>query len=169
MASQASPVPAAASGVDVTQYRAQKTLHDVCQKFSSELLRLSLGAIAAVGFLLPLLSPLGDEGPLEPNLLKSFWVTGPITFSVVCLAAASLFSLRDKYNDASAFYYHLKAEGMNFPRERHDCSDPRTEQDESFQHAQTALFFAAVFLTLGGFGLGLAFVSFAWLRGAWTP
>ena len=169
MAGQASPVPAAASGVDVKQYRAQKTLHDVCQKFSSELLRLSLGAIAAVGFLLPLLSPTGDEGPLQPNLLGNLWVTGPITFSVVCLACASGFSLRYKYKDASAFYYHLKAEGMNFPRERDDCSDPRTRQDTCFQHAQRALFFASVFLILGGAGLGCAFVSFAWLRGAWPP
>jgi hypothetical protein len=130
---------------------------------------LSLGAIAAVGFLLPLLSPLGDKGPLEPNLLRSFWVTVPITFSVASLAAASLFSLRYKYMDASAFYYHLKAEGMSFPRERDDCSDPRTAQDKYFQRAQSALTFAVVFLTLGGAGLGFAFVSFAWLRGAWIP
>jgi hypothetical protein len=78
----------------------------------------------------------------------------------------SALALRQKYCESSALYYHLRAEGMSFPKENdhEDNSTHRTKQNTSFRQSQGSLRWAAISLFLGAVVLISTFVRFAWLK-----
>lgn len=162
------------SGLAESRFKAQLELHNSCQSFASEVLRLCLGGIAVVGFLLPLLSPTSQGAPSlenpgvpgQANLLSDLCIRWSLLGSTILLGLGSALSLYHKYCESSTLYYHLRAERMSFPTEN-DCEDDstyRTKQNKYFRRAQSSLSWAAICLGLGTAGLIVAFVRFTCLR-----
>jgi hypothetical protein len=166
--------PTQQSGLAESRFKAQVEQHDSCQSFASEILRLCLGGIAVVGFLLPLLSPAGQGTPSpaspgvpgQANLLSDLYILCSLVGSTIFLGLGSALALRHKYCEASALYYHLRAEGMSFPTENdhEDNSTHREKQNTYFRQGQRSLSGAAICLGLGAAGLIVAFVRFTYLR-----
>ncbi len=89
--------------VTETHYKADLELHDRSQSFSSELLKLALGGIAVVGFLLANL----PKGQLEQSL-KDIPVKVLFSAAVVAFAFSVAVSLLQRFYASSALFHHLQ-------------------------------------------------------------
>ena len=92
-------------GLDVpeTRYKPDLELHDRSQAFSSELLKLGLGGIAVVGFLLANF----PKGQLEHSL-KDTPVRILFAASVVAFALSVAAALLQRFYASGALFHHLQ-------------------------------------------------------------
>lgn len=99
--------PLAGATVEIPQarYQADLELHDRYIGFSSELLRLAVTGIGAVGFLI---AALIHNGQLPPPL-RSPWFVWPGLAALICLAFAAAFALAHRYFASDGMYHHLRA------------------------------------------------------------
>jgi len=88
--------------VPADHYKADLDLHDRSQAFSSELLKLSLGGIAVVGFLLAHF----PEKRLD-QVLDDTNVAALFSASVVAFALSSASGLLQRFYAAGAMFHHL--------------------------------------------------------------
>jgi len=86
------------------RYKADLELHDRSQAFSSELLKLALGGIAVVGFLLANF----PETRLEQSL-KDMSVRVLFSASVAAFALAAAAALLQRFYAAGSLFHHLQA------------------------------------------------------------
>lgn len=85
------------------RYKADLELHDRSQAFSSELLKLALGGIAVVGFLLANF----PESQLEQGL-RDMPVRVLFSASVVAFALSAAAALLQRFYAAGALFHHLQ-------------------------------------------------------------
>jgi hypothetical protein len=84
-------------------YKADLELHDRSQSFSSELLKLALGGIVVVGFLLANF----PKGPLEYEL-KDTAIRLLFSTAVMAFALAAGSALLQRFWASSALFHHLQ-------------------------------------------------------------
>lgn len=89
-------------------YDADFSLHDRYHQFSAELLKLSLGGIAAFGLVVGLL---GDKQSPESfrSALQSLWFLGFAIPALFSLVAAAAFSLLHRFTASDGLFHHLRA------------------------------------------------------------
>ncbi len=87
------------------RYSADMALHDRFVSFSSEMMKLAIGGIVAVGFILTLLA---GKGALPPIVYSPAFATAAIaSVSFFVLSAGS--SLVHRFLAADGIYHHLRA------------------------------------------------------------
>jgi hypothetical protein len=89
------------------QYRADLDLHDRFHGFSAELLKLSLGGIAVVGFFLSTIN--SDKPTTFAAAAGSGWFSGFILASVGLFAVATVLSLAHRFLASDGMFHHLRA------------------------------------------------------------
>lgn len=82
-------------------------LHDRFQNFSAELLKLSLGGIAVVGFFLTAIS--GEKAELFKGVIRSQAFLLSVVFSVVMFSVSIGAALIHRFLASDGMFYHLRA------------------------------------------------------------
>lgn len=147
--------------VQKTRYMADIELHDRSQALSSELLKLALGGIAVVGFLLVNF----PKGQFE-NILNDTFVKVLFSVSVVACALSVAAALLQRFYASGAMFHHLQVIKLLMLEDRSlegvvkkDMSSRTTR----FMCAHMFLQLAAILLVGAAVGLGIAFIRMMFL------
>jgi hypothetical protein len=108
MRKPASPLAGHRIEVPDARYRADVELHDRYQQFSAELLRLSLGGIAAVGVVLGLLAD-KDTSQRALETLDVPLFEGMLISALLALVIAAAAALLHRFYASDGLYHHLRA------------------------------------------------------------
>ncbi|MFO0905303.1 MAG: hypothetical protein U0939_20010 [Pirellulales bacterium] len=168
--------------VDDVQYRADFDLHDRFQGFSAELLKLSLGGLAVVGFFLSTIN--SDKPTTFAAAAGSGWFSGCILASVGLFAVATVLSLAHRFLASDGMFHHLRAikyltvlENLkNYPdlvedkdaacKLRIKAEKDESERNTKYQWSERFLYLSGAALAGAAVFLGL---SFAILLGSAKP
>ena len=147
--------------VPETRYKADIELHDRSQAFSSELLKLALGGIAVVGFLLANF----PKGHLEHSM-NDVPVRVFFSASVVAFALSVAAALLQRFHASSAMFHHLQV--IKFLMLEDASLETAIENDmrrrtTKFYHAHTLLKRAAWLLVIAALFLSIAFIRMMFL------
>ena len=151
----------AALDVTETRYKADLELHDRSQAFSSELLKLALGGIAVVGFLLANF----PKGQLEHSL-KDTPVRVLFSAIVVAFALSVAASLLQRFYAAGALFHHLQVIKLLMLGDaslQSEVERNMTVRTAKFLHAHLLLKCAAWSLVMAALLLGIAFIRMMFL------
>jgi len=130
-------------------YKADMELLDKYQSFSSELLRLSLSGIGAIGILLGLfLKDLGQSIEVFARI--------SIIASAVCFGACVISSLLHRYYSTEGMFYHIRSLRVNL-QGIPDEKDSSKKRNANYKFSSKALWAAALFLILAAFCLCISF------------
>ncbi len=147
--------------VPETRYKADLELHDRSQAFSSELLKLALGGIAVVGFLLANF----PKGQLQHSLDD---VSVRVLFSaaVVAFALAVGAALLQRFHASGAMFHHLQV--IKFLMLEDASLETTVAKDMSlrtakFLRAHALLKRAAWLLVIAALLLSIAFIRMLFL------
>jgi hypothetical protein len=149
--------------LDVTEarYKADLELHDRSQSFSSELLKLALGGIAVVGFLLANF----PKGPLEQSLNdKSVRILFSATVVAFALAAGA--ALLQRFYASGAMFHHLQVIKLLMLEGGSDQSEVERNiciRTAKFMRAHSLLKCAAWLLVIAALLLSIAFIRMMFL------
>lgn len=99
--------PPSLSGIEVPpdRYKADLELHDRFTQFSSELLRMAVGGVAAIGFFVSLLA----QKERLPTVLSRTSVYVPLAVSVAAFVLAGGGALAHRFLAADGMFHHLRA------------------------------------------------------------
>jgi len=151
------------------RYKADLELHDRYVGFSSEVLRMALAGMAAVGAVVGLFVRNGVL--MEP--VKSRLFVGSVLGALFLLALASACALSHRFFASDGMYYHLRAIKQLILIEENDlaieaeiiaahkatvCEDEK-RRNRQFTWAGKLLFSASVMLIAGVVSLGLGFAA----------
>lgn len=143
------------------RYKADLELHDRSQAFSSELLKLALGGIAVVGFLLANF----PESQLQQSL-KDIPVRVLFSASVVAFALSAAAALLQRFYAAGALFHHLQVIKLLLLGD----TSPGSEVDMNisirttkFLQAHSLLKGAAILLVIAALLLSVAFTRMMFL------
>ncbi len=143
------------------RYKADLELHDRSQAFSSELLKLALGGIAVVGFLLANF----PETQLQQSL-KDMPVRALFSASVVAFALAAAAALLQRFYAAGALFHHLQAIKLLLLHDASTQSEVETNisiRTDKFLRAHSFLKGAAFLLVIAALLLSIAFTRMMFL------
>lgn len=143
------------------RYKADLELHDRSQAFSSELLKLALGGIAIVGFLLANF----PSSQLQQSL-KDIPIRALFSASVVAFALSAAAALLQRFYAGGALFHHFQVIkllllGDTLPQSEVDMNvDIRTTK---FMQAHSLLKGAAILLVIAALLLSVAFTRMMFL------
>ncbi len=144
-----------------THYKADLELHDRAQDLSSELLKLALGGVAVVGFLL------ADFPESQLGLgLQDVAVRVLFSASVIAFAASVAAALLQRFYASGALFHHIQT--VKFLMLPDASAQPEAEENMSirttkFLQAHFFLKCAACALTIGALLLSIAFTRMMFL------
>ena len=138
--------PRGTAPIDEDRYKGDFELLDRYQKFSEELLRLSLGGIAVVGFFI--------EKCKDEIVRSSKWT---IIVALVGLALSAMGALVHRYYSADGMFHHLRAIRANALADKENA-DVKA-RNRRYWVSGWGLIASWVSLVIGAVGLGAAFVS----------
>jgi hypothetical protein len=147
--------------VSETRYKADLELHDRSQSFSSELLKLALGGITVVGFLLANF----PKGQLEQSL-KDIPVRVLFSATVIAFALSVAAALLQRFYASGAMFHHLQVikllmlKGGSHQSEVERNIHIRTAK---FMRAHSLLKCAAWLLVVAALLLSIAFIRMMFL------
>ena len=147
--------------VPEVRYKADLELHDRSQAFSSELLKLALGGIAIVGFLLANF----PASQLQQSL-KDIPIRVLFSATVVAFALSATASLLQRFYAGSALFHHLQVIKLLLLGD----TSPESEVDMNlsirttkFLQAHSLLRSAAILLVIAALLLSVAFTRMMFL------
>ncbi|MHB1591112.1 MAG: hypothetical protein ACYCTW_06225 [Sulfuricella sp.] len=144
--------------VPETRYKADIELHDRSQAFSSELLKLALGGIVVVGFLLANF-PKGQF--LNDIPVKVFFSASVVAFALSVVAA-----LLQRFHASGAMFHHLQVIKLlmleDTSLETVVMKDMRLRTSK-FLYAHSLLKRAALLLVIAALFLSIAFIRMMFL------
>lgn len=165
----ASDLSAAKIEIPEIRYKADLELHDRYLGFSSELLRLALAGMTAIGAIIALFA---HDGTL-PASVKSGLFFGTALSALALLATAAALALSHRFLASDGFYHHLRAIKLLILRE--NLLDPlddekasslvekarreETARNNKFKWAGRFLMASGIFITAGVVLLGCSFAS----------
>ena len=124
--------------LDEKEFKAELELFDRFQSFSAELLRLSLGGIAVVGFLFE----------------KAAKINGQVRWSIFCFALGVLFAL---------CYRYTLTEGLRFYLEGLRC-EPRSEKSLQSRHKWLSFCMVCKIASAVSLATGAALLAFGFFH-----
>jgi hypothetical protein len=148
--------------VPVDRYKADLDLHDRSQSFSSELLKLALGGIAVIGFLLAHF----PETRLE-RVLDNTGVETLFSASVVAFALSAASALLQRFYAAGAMFHHLqviKLSLLNDPSAEGDISENMMLRTRKFIQAHALLKATALLLVVAASLVSVTFVRIMFIK-----
>lgn len=152
------------------RYEADLELHDRFLQFSAELLRMAIGGVAAIGFLVSLLA---GKGALPATIYRPS-VYLPLVAAVAAFALAGGAALAHRFLAADGMFHHLRAIKHLILSEKiddHPDLSQKTREltvaarydefcrNRKFRSSETMLFASAVLLFAGVASLGGSIVS----------
>jgi hypothetical protein len=144
------------------RYKADLDLHDRSQAFSSELLKLALGGIAVVGFLLAHFPAKRLESVLDDT-----YVAVLFSASVVAFALSVSFALLQRFYAAGAMFHHLhviKLSMLNDSGVEDAISEHMMLRTKKFLQAHALLKTTALFLVIAAALVSTAFIRIMFLH-----
>lgn len=145
------------------RYKADLELHDRSQAFSSELLKLALGGIAVIGFLLVNFPKSELQRGLNDSLVATLISVSVITFALSVGAA-----LLQRFYASGAMFHHLqvlKLLLLNGTSAQSEAARNMSIRTTKFFQAHFLLRFAAFFLVVAAVFLSAAFTRMMLLHG----
>ncbi|MDP1679115.1 MAG: hypothetical protein Q8L02_03170 [Candidatus Nitrotoga sp.] len=149
-------------GVPEVRYKADLDLHDRSQAFSSELLKLALGGIAVVGFLLAHF----PEERLE-RILDDMAVGVLFSASVVAFALSVASALLQRFYASGAMFHHLhviKLSLLEDPSAETEIADHMQIRKRKFMQAHSLLKTTAWLLVVAALLVSIAFIRMMFLH-----
>jgi hypothetical protein len=138
-------------------YKADFLLNYHYQNISSELLRLSLAGIAAVGFFLTLISR-GEAASKNKTSLSVYFKVS-VLFGLLVLGVAAGCALAHRFLASDGMFYHLKAirESRKTPSNAKEVCINRNRRNSIFHSSGICLTGSAYCLVIGSVILGFTF------------
>ena len=152
--------------VDESLYKSDLAVTEKYQAFSSELLRISLIGIAAIGFFYEKLS---TNILFEKQLLFSITIKEVLIVSLVLLATSSAFALAHRYYSSDCIAYMISTlrytnaaqnESLGKERQSHFMTESKKERkirNKLFKLCKYFLAISAIAMALGAFGIVVSF------------
>ena len=142
--------------VPEVRYKADLELHDRSQAFASELLKLCLGGIVVVGFLLA-------NFPSERlvRLLDDLWIARLFSGAAILFALAAGSALFQRFLAGGALFHHLQVIKLSMITEEGTAEEIEHNlkiRKSKFDKAHWFLRLTTIFLGLGAGFLSVAFV-----------
>jgi hypothetical protein len=148
--------------VPEVRYKADLSLHDRSQSFSSELLKLGLGGIAVVGFLLANFPKERLDRLLNDRILGYLF-----SASVICFALAVGSALLQRFYAAGAMFHHLQVIKLSLLGDataEHEIKRNLQIRTRKFMTSHRLLKATAWLLILAALFISLAFIRMLFLH-----
>jgi hypothetical protein len=134
-------------------YKADFALFDRYVNFSSEILRISIAGIGAIGFIFGLSKEIGNTSAL---LAEPFfrWANG---IGLILLAISSACALAHRYFATDGLHYHLKLC-------RGGAATNADKRNRLYDRSGRLLLISAIACTGGIVAVGASFLALTWIR-----
>ncbi len=154
--------PLAKLDLPEARYKADLELYDRSQTFSSELLKLALGGIAVIGFLLANFPKERLEHILDDAAVRILFCA-----SVVAFALSVGLALLQRFEAAGAMFHHLhviKLSSLEDGTAEAEISHHMRIREKKFMQAHALLKSTSWFLVLAAVLVSLAFIRMMFLH-----
>ncbi|MFN7944603.1 MAG: hypothetical protein U0Z53_04585 [Blastocatellia bacterium] len=156
------------------RYKADLELHDRFQSFASEVMRLALAGIAAIGAFLTILASSGTTGSVK-SAMQSKKFFSMVLIALITFSLSVICALLHRFLASDGMFHHMRAIKLLILKENPDAN-PHLKMDklnveigkevgrdekrrtQKFEKSELCLWLSGVLLAIGAVALGIAFL-----------